>query len=427
MDRRGYPVHLLCAVIGLLGLLAYDGVAEWLVVLPVAACLIRGLATWRSAADALGQSVCVAILAAGVWSLSAVLWSSDPVNGLDEVGTLRNALLVPALWPLRDHRGLLIAALAVGFGLGNLTQIGHAVGVWGDVAWLRWPRLPDRNSGWWDPVVGGTLLCGAVGLHVPAALWGRGRSRWVGVLGVCAAIAGVVATGTRGAWLASAALVGLAIAFAVVRAMRRGAGADRRGVLVVVALGVVSAGVAGVVAGPAVMGRASRGVGEIQRAVEQGDFASDTGRRLLMWIESWRAWRAEPLRGIGTGGLADWARVGAASRGVDAGNVLDHAHGMWVHIAAVQGTIGVGLWGWVIAAGIASGLRRTRRNAIGVGWRGVGRPDARGLAEAYALGPVWALGGLALAGVFDVVHINSQTSMLLFAVLGLCAMGRRGA
>lgn len=40
----------------------------------------------------------------------------------------------------------------------------------------------------------------------------------------------------------------------------------------------------------------------------------------------------------------------------------------------------------------------------------------------YRLGPAWALMGLLLAGLFDSVHINSQTSMLLWALVGMCAM-----
>ena len=335
----------------------------------------------------------------------------DRWQGFDEWAAVRHALLIPALWVVRDHRAWLIGALAVGFGLGHLTQVGHAVGVWGDVAWLRWPRLPDRNSGWWDPVVGGSLATAAVGLHLPALLWGRGRWRIVGGAGVLAALAGVVATGTRGAWIASAGLVGIVLVVAVMVALRRG---GWRRVWAPVVVAVVGAGVGAVVAGPTVLERGERAVGEVRRVLEEGDFASDTGRRLLMWQESWRAVSDHPVRGVGEGGLVPWAMRDVGAQGIDPGLLLPHAHGMWAQVLATTGAVGGVLWVGLIVL------------ALRVGWGGAARADGvRGASfeAAYATAPAWALVGLLLAGVFDSVHLNSQTSMLLWALVGLCATG----
>jgi len=437
VDGRGYRPHLVCAIIGLVGMLAFDGLAEWLVMLPVVVCFVRWLATWRSMLDALSQPVSIAILAAGVWGLLALAWSGDVMRGLDELSAFRHALLVLALWSLRDHRGLLIAALAAGFGIGHVTQAAHAIGVWGDVAWLRSPRLPDRNSGWWDPVVGGTLLCGAVGLHLPAALRGRGWARWIGVAGLCAAIGGVVATGTRGAWIAAGGLLAIAVALTLWRALRGGIGrADRRKLLGVLAMGPIAVGVAALVAGPTVMGRATRGVDEVRRVFRERDFTSDTGRRLFMWVESLHALERHPWGGQGTGGLVEPARGQARRVGIDPGLVLDHAHGMWMHLAGTQGVVGLACWAAVGASGLYSAGRcrgrtrrcrdpqsRDRRPEAAIADLRIGLRVQ--LAQAYAMAPPWALGGLLLAGVFDTVQVNSQTAMLLFAVLGLCAMGRR--
>ncbi len=63
---------------------------------------------------------------------------------------------------------------------------------------MTFDRLPGRNSGWWQPVVGGTMLTAGVGLHLPAALTGRGKWRLIGVFGLVASISGVAATGLAG-------------------------------------------------------------------------------------------------------------------------------------------------------------------------------------------------------------------------------------
>lgn len=417
-------------------MLAFDGLAEWLVMLPVVACLIRWLATWRSMIDALRQPVSIAIMGAGLWGVLALAWSGDVGRGLDELSAFRHALLLLALWPLRDHRGVLIAALAAGFGIGHAIQAAHAIGVWADVAWLRSPRLPDRNSGWWDPVVGGTLLCGAVGLHLPAALRGYGGARWVGIVGLCAAIGGVVATGTRGAWLAAGGLIAMAAAITLGQLFQRGLGRpDNRGLAIALGLGIIAAGAAALIAGPAVMGRAARGVQEVRQTLRDRDFTSDTGRRIFMWVEAVNALEHDPWGGLGTGGLVQPAREHAQRIGMDPALVLDHAHGMWMHIGGTQGAVGLACWGGVAAAGWWSAGRwrlRTRFAPAAADARRLEssharseRLDATYLAEAYELAPRWALLGILLAGVFDTVHVNSQTAMLLFAVLALCSMGRK--
>ncbi|MEZ6232652.1 MAG: O-antigen ligase family protein [Phycisphaerales bacterium] len=412
-DNRGYWPHLWFAVIGLIGLLAYDGAAEFLVWFPVAAGLVRRKPAWPEFAVATLTPIGIAAIGIAAWSGLSLAWSPDRAQGFDEWAAIRHALLIPALWVVRDHRAWLIAALAIGFGLGHLTQVGHAIGVWGDVAWLRWPRLPDRNSGWWDPVVGGSLATAALGLHLPAVLWGRGRWRVVGGVGVLAALAGVVATGTRGAWIAAAGLVGLGVLAAVLGAIRRG---GWRRVWVPVVIAVVGAGLGAVVAGPTVLERGERAVGEVRRVLDEGDFASDTGRRLLMWQESWRAVSAHPIRGVGEGGLVPFATRDVEGRGIDPGLLLPHAHGMWAQVLAATGVVGGVVWVVLIVL------------AFRVGWGGATDADSAsrvGFGAAYATAPAWALVGLLMAGVFDSVHLNSQTSMLLWALVALCAMGAR--
>ena len=372
VDRRGYPIHLWCGVLGLCALSSVQSVAEGLFLLPLAACLIRSLATWRSMVDAVSQWPVVWVLAAAAWAALAIAWSPDRWHGFDEWDSARHALVIVAIWALRDHRGLLIGGVAAGLMLGHLTQAGHAIGVWFDVEWLRWPRMADRNSGWWNPVVGGSLATAGVGLHLPGLLWGRGRWRVAAGVGVCVSIAGVVASGTRGAWVASGVLVGVGVAAALAGAWlgsrRAGRGVARSG-WVAVGLACVSVVGAAVVAGPAVMSRGSRGLEEVRGVLERGEFASDTGRRLFMWKECWGAWRR--TGGVGTGPCG----VGGSWSGGDRAGcplILDHAHGMWPHLAATQD----GRCGAVVAsAGPGAASRRAGGRAVrwSLAW-GIGEP-----------------------------------------------------
>lgn len=404
-----------------------QSVAEGLFLLPLAACLIRSLATWRSMVDAVSQWPVVWVMAAAAWAALAIAWSPDRWHGFDEWDSARHALVIVAIWALRDHRGLLIGGVAAGLMLGHLTQAGHAIGVWFDVEWLRWPRMADRNSGWWNPVVGGSLATAGVGLHLPGLLWGRGRWRVAAGVGVCVSIAGVVASGTRGAWVASGVLVGVGVAAALAGAWlgsRRAGRGVARSVWVALGLACVSVVGAAVVAGPAVMSRGSRGLEEVRGVLERGEFASDTGRRLFMWKECWGAWRTHPVRGVGTGGLAAWAGPGAEAIGLDASLILDHAHGMWPHLAATQGTVGVVLWLLLLGSALRRGVLVGGR--YGGPWRGAsGEPIGTGFGAVYGLGPVWGLGGLVLAGMFDSIQVNGQTAMMMYALVGLCVMGRR--
>src|SRR5690606_12517135 len=136
-----------------------------------------------------GRTVLARLLMAwAAWCLLSALWSVDRGQTVGEMTDLRWVAAPFMLWEWLDRRRWLIAALAVGLALGSAA------------AWARevWPetfsvvargRL-DRVWGWWHPAVAGSLLTAGLGLHLPAAMLGRGRARAVGIIGAVAMGAG---------------------------------------------------------------------------------------------------------------------------------------------------------------------------------------------------------------------------------------------
>lgn len=345
------------------------------------------------------------------WVALSVLWSKgDRPDWAADAGSMRYAAAIALLYPVMDRRGVLLACLLAGFACGELSQAAHALSVWSGRPLMLFNRDPARLSGWWDPVVGGSLLCGALGVSLGLALagespggvgergWGRLR---VGarVMSVTTVVA-IAATGTRGAWIGAAGLlvVGACVVGWRWRA-RLGDGAGAR--LVVAGLGAAALAAAGVALSPGLRARAEAGYREVAGALEQRDYGTDTGMRLAMWGWAGRAIAESPIVGVGAGGYRPFAE-GYAARKPDAAALPKphaHAHSWYLHALATLGVVGAGLMGAMVVAGVGHAHRAV--------WLGAA--------------------GLALAGVFDTIHVNQQTANLLFILLALGARMGPGA
>lgn len=404
-DTLGHTAHTWAAVASLAAITGPTTLTE-LALAPLAlVTLLRLPWIWHMALPLMWSWVVRLYVAWALWWTLSLAWSPDSWAGVDEVGTLRFIALVGLLWPVLDRRRLLCWALAAGFVAGNLSQLLHAIGTSAGIEAITWPRLADRNSGWWDPVVGGSLLCAALGLHLPGALLGTGRQRIVRLVLVLVTLAAIFATGTRGAWLASAGLVAVCSAAAL---WLRGPGlrASLASSRTLIAVGVI-AGVAigaGVWLGPGVVRRAERGYEEVAAALREKNFSSDTGARLLLNWWAIEAVGEHPIRGVGAGGYRTWVVDHLRAREIDPASraVHAHAHNAVLHAGATTGLVGGALLASLVVCGVRSG-----------------RPRA---GETWALdaGPAAALVGLVLVSVFDTVQVNAQTAAVLAALLGLC-------
>lgn len=376
-------------------------------------------------------------LAWSAWLALSLLWSRDRATGLDEVGQLAWGLYIPLLYPVLDRRRVLIAALILGILCGNATQLAHALGLRFDLHWLTWNRLPGRNSGWWDPVVGGSILCAALGLHLGGLAFGRSlRERCIAAAGTGITIIALVATGTRGAWIGAVGLV-LAMTLVAMLSLARHTTNTRRRmprkevaalIAAMLIAGLLWAGF-GLAFDRLVEPRFRSAVKEVEAALDGRDYNTDTGRRIAMWQWAWAAWRCEPILGVGAGGYRAWVQHEAAlhasadpnacphhgplTRG--GADVHDHAHGTIQHAAATTGAIGAAillvLGRFAFLGGFKPVLTRPREDR----WT-----TESGYERA---GPGLALLGLACAGIFDSLTVNQQTwnlAMILVALSVSC-------
>jgi O-antigen ligase len=254
-------------------------------------------------------------------------------------------------------------------------------------------------------VVGGSLLVGALGLHLPAALMGRGRMRMIAAAAALITLLGIFATGTRGAWLAAAALClgGVCTAIARIRPRRR--------MLAAIAAALLVSGLAGaavwMASGDGVKRRLEQASTEITRALKHQDYDSDTGARLRMARLAIQAVREHPVRGLGAGGFRPFMAEQLKSEPSSA-RIHAHAHNAFLHIAATTGLPGLLLAAAIMFTAIRGGL-------AGLGREGLGT---------YAAGPAFALLGLLLVSPFDPVHLNAQTGAFLATLFALCLESR---
>lgn len=411
-DGLGHTIHTAAAALACFLLAAPTTIAQIGLIPLAGVTLVRSVGI-HPFLGAFGRTLLAKLLMAwAAWLALSLLWTPDLKQGIDELSDLRWALMPVCLWPVLDRRALLIRAMMIGYLAALAVQGIHAAWPSLEIPGITWPLDPDRNAGWWKPVVGGSMLTAALGLGLPAAVFGRGRERLGGLAFAALVAAGILATGTRGAWLASGALVAIVLAGALLRAtLRRREDGTRpwRPALATLAALAVAAAAAWLTVGPAIERRFDRGVAEVRAAINERDFTSDTGARILMAWWAMEAVADRPLRGTGAGGYAAWVRAHLVEQGIDPATRHTHAH---AHNALLHTAATLGLVGLAIGAGTILVVLRAE-------WRRLPGTLA-GLRPASEAAPACALLGLLLVSAFDSIHVNTQTAAMLFTLLGLC-------
>lgn len=349
------------------------------------------------------------VVAWTIWQGLATRWSLDKGAAMEEWGAMRFAIPVLLLWPVLDRRLWLIAGLAIGLFAANVAQFVHGLGTWLDIPGMTFDRLPGRNSGWWQPVVGGSMLTAGVGLHLPAALTGRGKWRLFGIFGVIASVAGVAATGSRGSWIATAMLLVLGAAWFMRRLVGRGLSWGHLPLILALLVVIGAAGYKTL--WPGMRARAHEGVQEIRQIVESGDYTTYTGARIVMARWGMRAFKSQPVWGVGVGSFREWVAQEMA-RGVEnpgQNPVHAHCHNTFLHVALTTGVIGLIIFGGVVILSLRGGF------SLGGGG---------GEVTGYEAGPVFALIGMLLVTPYDVVNVNAQTAGMWWILVALCIWGR---
>ena len=393
-DAIGDRLHLVFACLGLVCLFGPVTLTEIAFGPLLVFFLVRVINTFPVWIHGFGQPAALSAIALSLWMMLSLQWSGDVALGWGEIAELRWFVLVGLIFPVIEKRNQLIAAMCVGVAFGQVGQLIDAFDGFG-IDWLASivENHPSRIGGWWHPVVGGSILVSTLGLALPSAMLGSGRSRTIGLVGALCVMIGILATGTRGAWLASAVLILVCVVFGLISKRIRW-----KHLLV---LGVIGATI--VLASGLVMRQSmSIRIGQAQQEIAQildGDYDSTIGLRVKMAQGAIDATRAHPIKGVGAGGYQHWVDGRDSESGVHA-----HAHMSLLQVSSTLGLIGVGLWSVVLVAILRSAWRLWDRGADGI----------------ITLAPMLGIIGLMLASLTDSVQINTQTAALLGALAALC-------
>lgn len=414
-DLRGDRIHAVLAFIWGWLIVGPISFAEAAIAFPGICWLIRLFVVPRAARWAFLQPTFIAFVAWAVWHLIAISWSNADDGGFKQATILRWAAPMLALYTIMPRRGVIIAGLVAGLLSGNLSQLVNWIGVRQDIPALvlRPFAGTDRNGGWWPIVVGSEHLVAALGLHLPVALMGKGKWRLFAIAATIVSLAGLVATGARGAWAAALVLSLVVVAVAIMRETQPRARLKLAGAASLAAA-ILGAGL-WFFAGDRITARVSQAWDEIPRAYSNRDFTSTTGAgvgddsaRVAMILWAVDAVRDRPIVGIGTGGFAAYVREHRLADELaypDASaRVHQHCHNAILQEWATKGLIGLVLLLAFVFVVLWSAFTPLSRETLGT----------------YAAGPAFALVGLCMLWPFESMQSNSSTIKLFLALVAIC-------
>ena len=256
------------------------------------------------------------------------------------------------------------------------------------------------------------------------------------------ALAGLIATGSRGPWIGTANALLLAI---IIIPWRRPA--TRRSAMVLAAAGIVGIALSWVIGQDMIRHRVDEAQKEVHDARQQRVYWTSTGLRIGLWDWAAEVWRGSPVFGVGAGGfpgayqslesfkqacnsaredsmrahVVDYAAAVASGRDVTQLRgyrrtareyeakldylARDHAHSTYMHTLASEGAVGLAL---LFAVLITMGWQC---------WRD--RPD-----HPYSDGMLFVLLCWSIGALFDCYELNGHQLGLLTFVMALTLPGR---
>ena len=374
-DWIGHHVATALAMIYLFLLPLATAPKDWAFAILTGWTLIRLPHTWRSYKAFAGMPLLWVTLAWVGWQLLSITWTNDVDQAWDELKVQRMLITPLLLWPILDRAPwLVMAALA-----GVLAQNG--VQVLQEVDWVATPATAEgRLRGLIHPIHSAMWFGAGALWHLAVVVNCRGWKRWVALALAAIAIIGLIATGSRGPWIATGAAL---IAGAIIVPLRRPT--TRWPVVILAACAVIAIIIAGTIAPAMSRNRLTDAQQEIAAARERQVYWTSTGLRLGLWGWAIEVWRSAPLQGVGAGGfsvaykqlesfksavetarqssmieeVAGYQQALASGRDVTALRgyrrgvrlaeqrydylTRDHAHSTYLHTLASQGLIGLTL------------------------------------------------------------------------------------
>jgi len=395
-DPIGHRVHAVLAAAHALALPLSTAGSSITFALLVGYAVLRLPNTWRCYTALLRVPIIWALVLWTAWMALSLTWSTDPRQGFEELWTMRMALLPAALWPVLDRAPWLIGAALVGVACQQVAQLLQYTEIFS----LRPQDPPGRFGGWIHPIQTGAWCVGAMCWHVAAILTGRGRLRWLSLIGLLLAAAGLLACQSRGPWLAAALTLPWAL---IVIALRRPQA--RRAAAVLAVAGIFAAAAAWPLAGGIISGRMSDAVEQYTAARDDGVYTTNVGLRIGQLRWTWSMFTEAPIKGIGAGSFREKQDNQplfrqAVERWPKKADYMarDHPHNTTLYILATNGLIG----GLIVLAAIALALRAAGRD----------RPD-----HPYADGTLFLLIAWLIGGQFDCYNLNGHLlGMFMLAV-----------
>lgn len=262
--------------------------------------LLRTPHTWRCYNSLLRSPMLGAIVAFIGWYALSILWSDDARMGLDELTAARVMALPIMIWPVIDKAHWYIAAALAGVFAQNVVQL------------LQFFELLEyehgasgRLGGWVHPIQIGGWCAAAVCWHCSAFLTAHRLSwRVISIAGLITAGVGMLASGSRGPWIAAAVAVPVVLLIVTVR--QRSA---RRGAALVLIAGVVVMAGALLTAPGFFKQRIGGAIEECSAAVSDQQYWTSTGSRIGFWKWSIDICKQSPVIGTGAGSFPDALRA----------------------------------------------------------------------------------------------------------------------
>lgn len=352
----------------------------------VAISLIRALRIRDCYAGLFKNHTLWLLFAWTAWHSISILWSLDQQTGLNELKTFRVVVIPILLWPVLGQVRLFIGAFLIGVVFANFIQL---------TQYFQWfgnkPVFAGRLNGWIHAIHTATVCGAAICWHLSALIKGRGWLRWLSVIGAIIAAAGLIMTGSRGPWIATA----IALLIGFVWFCAKGY-LPMKTVIVIVVVGVIGGGAAWFAKGDFIETRIEQTITQLQQAMD-GDFDSDVGTRLARWSGAWKIFTKSPLQGSGAGGFGK--AIGELGLG-DLSLEEHHAHSVYMQVLATTGVIGAIIIATLFVLALAARGSPKLDNVFSYGTK--------------LVLVIWLIGA-----VFDAYHLNGNMFGLFTFVLAL--------
>lgn len=292
-DWLGHHVAVALAMIYLFLLPLVTAPKDWAFAILTAWTLIRLPHTWRCYGAMLRMPLSWMMLAWVAWQATSFLWSHDLAQAWDELKVQRMLVTPLLLWPILDRAPWLVMAALAGVMAQNGVQVMQEFG------WLSAPATGEgRLRGLLHPIHSAMWMGAAALWHLSAALntggWKRAAS--MGLLAISAA--GLVATGSRGPWIAAAITLPAAL---LVIPLRRPA--TRHPAMVIGGVCVACLALTWILGHSMIKTRLQEAQREIDSARQQQVYWTSAGLRLGLWGWALEVWRDSPIIGVGAGGF----------------------------------------------------------------------------------------------------------------------------